>query len=125
MDIVDICTTYIETQLSKLDNIIEDCKSADASQDGFVQTQTAIDAVVADKDKNLDRILDQQAHIKMIIERDGRIKSLRKSIIDDRRCIESIRKSCAKFNMDAIKGRQVLLEDQAKDVSVTCSSDVL
>lgn len=70
-----------------------------------------------DSSKNRAGILDQQAHIKMIIDRDCRIRSLRKAIAQDKSAIQMIRKSCAKIGLDAMKVRQELLDTQSKEVS--------
>lgn len=72
---------------------------------------------MADKDNNLDRIIDQQAHIKMIIERDCRIRYLKKSICDNNNAIECLRKSCAKIGLDNHKEKQEQLRVQSTEVS--------
>lgn len=118
MDIINSCEEAIDAKLEELMNLVIEKNASQAEDDVFLQTQTAAEVAIADKDKNLDRILDQQAHVKMIIERDGRIKSLYKSIAEDKRFIEVLRKNCAKIGMDALKNRQELLESQAREVSI-------
>lgn len=72
---------------------------------------------MSDKDNNLDRIIDQQAHIKYIIEKDERIRYLRRSIADNKNAIETIRRGCAKISFDNQKEKQDQLKVQATEVS--------
>lgn len=115
MDILENCNSLIERELEKLDSVIGNQNGA---QDGlFQQTQTAIEAVIAERDKNLDRLLDQQSHLKAIIDKDSRIKSLKDGIISCRAAIDELRKNCSEFDVNAIRSRQELLDAQAKEVS--------
>lgn len=115
MDIVEVCKSKIKEQLDYIDSLLAKQDELGCCRDGSIQTQ--IDSVVVEKDKDLDRILDQQAHIKMLIEKDNHIKTLKNAIAEDTRAIESLRKSCAKIGLEALKDRQELLEAQAKEVS--------
>lgn len=121
MDIIRSCTESIQKHLDELDEYIKNHSSISQESQEFIQTQSMIDAVVVDRSKNFDRILEQQNHIKSIIERDGRIKSLRKAIVDNRKTIDMLRKSCSKIGLDALKRRQELLESQATEVSKSIS----
>lgn len=72
---------------------------------------------MSEKDNNLDRIIDQQAYIKQIIEKDGRISYLKKSISDNNNAIEAIRKHCSKISFDNQNEKQDLIKVQATEVS--------
>lgn len=122
MDIIAECREAITRKVEELKEYIE------AQHDGQdyggaqrQQTQSIINAAVVDKDKNLDKILDQQASIKTIIETDNVIRSLRRNIDQDKKAIDNLRKSVAKLGLDAMKTRSELSETHAKDVS--CPSD--
>lgn len=117
MDIIDSCSKEIDAKLESLNKYIEDHKDGDDKTGEFRQTQSIIQAVMADKDKNLDRILDQQTQIKMIIDRDGRVMQLKKTIVEDSKQVDMLRRDCALINMKALKDRQDLLEAQAAEVS--------
>lgn len=117
MEIVENCLKSIKLQMGELDEFINTQKANQPDDDVYTQTQSIIDVITSDKDKNLDRILDQQAHLKMIIERDGRIISLNKQIAYDISNIDIIRKTCAQLEQTALKERQELLQVQAKEVS--------
>lgn len=118
MDIIESAQQSIQEKLVELEKYMKDTVKDDEEGVGYQQTQSIIKAVLADKDKNLDRILDQQAQIKMIIDRDGRILQLKKTIAEDSKAIETLRKTCAEINMDALKDRQDLLETQSGEVSI-------
>lgn len=117
MDIIESAQETIKEKLKELDKYKDDQVSENAEDNEYHQTQSIIKAVLADKDKNLDRILDQQAQIKMIIDRDGRIMQLKKTISEETKTIDNLRKNCTNINMDALKDRQDLLETQAGEVS--------
>lgn len=117
MDIFESCNSSIARSLNEVNQCIESQRESQGSENELLHTQTIIEAVIADRDKSLDRILEQQSQIKMIIERDGCIKSLRRAIADDKRAQEELRRTCAKMGLDAVKNRHYLLETNAKDVS--------
>lgn len=119
MDIIENCFKLINDQLIELDHFIDNQRATQPDDSEYIQTQNMIDVITSDKDKNLDRILDQQAHLKMIIDKDGRIVLLNKQIAQDMQAIENLRKSCAELEQKALRDRQELLETQAKEVSYT------
>lgn len=108
----------IDAKLEVLEKFIDEQKSSDLDDYEYSQPLCGSWITSAGRDKNLNKILDQQAQIKMIIERDGRIKSLEKIINEHNRAIDALRKSIARIGLDSIKGRQELLEAQAKEVSI-------
>lgn len=118
MDIIESAQETIKEKLKELDKYKDDQTNENNEDRDYHQTQSIIKAVLADKDKNLDRILDQQAQIKMIIDRDGRVMQLKKTISEETKTIDNLRKNCSIINMDALKDRQDLLETQAGEVSM-------
>lgn len=115
MDIIESARRSIQEKLLELEKYMDE--KGNERVEEYQQTQSIIKAVLADKDKNLDRILDQQAQIKMIIDRDGRIMQLKKAVTEDSKTIDFLRKKCAEINMKALKERQELLETQSGEVS--------
>lgn len=94
MDTIEACAESIERQLKQLERDIE-----------------------VPEIRNLDKILNQQDDIEALIERDGYIDSLKKSIAENGRFIETIRKSCTQLNLKSLKDRQELFEAHSKEVS--------
>lgn len=117
MDLIELSRECVKKQLEELNKYIDSQQAEQGNDLDMAQTQNIIEAAITDKDKDLDRILDQQAYIKMIIERDGRIKSLKKTIAEDTRAIEQVRKMCAQASLKALKDRQDLIEGHTRDVS--------
>lgn len=112
MEIADNCIASIDKQLRIINNEIGQLDGG-----GCRQTQSLLDSVFTEKDKNLDIILDQQTHIKLLIERDERIKTLRRLINEDTRVIEELRRTCSKISLEMLKYRQDLREEHSKEVS--------
>lgn len=116
MDIIEHCQREINRRLEFFSSFIEDSGPSNfelpsnSSKNGEV--------IFVEKDKNLDRILDQQNHLKTLIEKDERIVSLHKHIDDDENTIEQLRKSCAQQERSGIKARKELEETQASEVSL-------
>lgn len=113
MDLAVNCLNLISEQLDKVNDDI-----FNQGDDGFRQTQNIMDSVVADKDKNLDTILDQQAIIKTLIDRDERVKILKRLINEDNKIIEDLRRSCSKISLSMLKYRQDQREEHSKEVSI-------
>lgn len=116
MESIKAYEEIVKEQLKELNQYIGGYECNDNHE--LQQTQSNIEALKADRDKNLDRIIAQQAHVKMIIERDGRIKALREQIAADKSTIDQLRKFCARLGLDALQDRKEQLADQAKEVSL-------
>lgn len=113
MDIADNCILYIDEELRRINTKIDIKDDYDPKQ-----TQSLIYASIGDKDKYLDLILDQQSFVKMIIERDDRVRSLRRLIDANNRAIDDLRRSCSKISLNMLQYRQSLKEDQSREVSI-------
>lgn len=112
MDIVESCKDIINMQLKE----IERCHDEDDHDEFQSQTLNVAETFVVDKDKNLNKILSQQAYLKRIIDEDNHIQMLKSSLTKISIEIDSLRKTCTKINADAIKNRQEDAVTQAKDV---------
>lgn len=116
MDIVNSCKFAIKEILEKLDPLPE--QNGDREPEGcFLQTQSLMEAS-PEHDKNLNRIMEQQNHLKMIIDRDEQIKMLRKSIKENISSIDRLRKMCSKIATDALRNREADLKAQSENVSI-------
>lgn len=118
MDIIDTCKTIIREKLRELEQQYESDTGLGES-DALTQNPTSGDEAFAETDKNLNKILNQQAHLKRIIDQDNNIQILKSSLNRVALEIEGLRTSCTKLNEEAIKGRQELIQTQAKEVSIS------
>lgn len=112
MDLVHRCREKISSKITELKAVLADQHIDDET----LHNQNLITSAIVERDKNLDKILDQQTSIKTIIETDNVIRSLRKQIDQDTKAIDTLRKAVAKLASDALKNRSEQLEQQAKDV---------
>lgn len=119
MDLVISCKESIDEILKELEPLTQENESAGASTTGHsVQTQNIIEAMPMENDKMLDRIVEQQNHLKMIIDRDEQSKMLRKSIMESISTIERLRQSCSALATSALKERQQDLKTHTETVSM-------
>ena len=121
MDIVDSCKAIIEERLQKLEAFGEEDLEAEldtqTQSEVHNESQTFSEGYFSDPDKNLNKILNQQAHLKRIIDQDNQIQLAKSQIVRVSLEIEGIRRSCTKQNEDALKNQHELAEAQAKEVS--------
>lgn len=119
MEIVRNCRDKIRNNIAELGRFIPDqhVDNEDLGGENLFGAQGMIAAAMVARDKNLDKILDQQASIKTIIETDNVIRGLRRSIDHDTKAIDSLRKAVSHIGVEAMKNRTDLLETQSKDVS--------
>lgn len=105
----------------KLDEL--DCDTEDMHNiEGESSTQNQIanqDVYLGDTDKNLNKILNQQAYLKRMIDQDSHIQLLTISLDRVTLEIEGLRRSCINMNEEALKDRQELAQAQAKEVSTS------
>lgn len=117
MDIVNSCKHAINEMLQKLDSLPDENGDLQDPEGCSLQTQCLMDAS-PEHDKNLNRLLEQQNHLKMIIDRDEQIKMLRRSINENISAIDRLRKMCSKIAQDALRDRESNLKTHADNVSV-------
>lgn len=122
MDIIDTCKTIINDMFRELEEQSEN-ETGIGEVDALTQNPTMADEAFVETDKNLNKILNQQAHLKRIIDQDNNIQILKSSLNRVALEIEGLRTACTKLNEDAIKGRQELIQTQAKEVSKSHSED--
>lgn len=117
MEAIDDCLTTLKRYLRLLQDTIEEKSKVEENYVDFQQTQTAVEAMISDKDKNIDKILDQQKTVRYILESDGRVRSLREKITLNQNAVDQLRKSCHEQSIQFIAWRSQLLQDQAQEVS--------
>lgn len=122
MDIVNSCKHAINEMLEKLDSLPDENGDLQDPEGCSLQTQCLMDAS-PEHDKNLNRLLEQQNHLKMIIDRDEQIKMLRRSINENISAIDRLRKMCSKIAQDALRDRESNLKTHADNVSVPSGLD--
>lgn len=115
MDIVDTCKALIEEKLKVLE---DQHYEPEANLETIPPTQS-ISTVESygEGDKNVTKILNQQANLKRIIDQDNTIQLLKSSLNRIALEIEGLRSACTKLNEEALKNRQELVQAQAKEVS--------
>lgn len=114
MDIVENCRSILNDSLLSLDGFINQHVNPLELQ----QTQSKVDEALRDKNNDLDLILEQQTYVKGLIEKDERAITLRKQIVEDKRAIDEIRRSCTKIAADSLKYCQHLQSEQTREVSL-------
>lgn len=112
MDIIDSCKAILRDKLQSLEPI---SSTQGESQN---ETQTFTEGYFSDPDKNLNKILNQQSHLKRIIDQDTEIQMINATIQRVALEIESLRRTCTKENEEALNKRHELAEAQAKEVSL-------
>lgn len=117
MDLVLNCKETIDEILKKLEPLIEDDAEGAAGSGWSLQTQNIVDLMPVESDKNLGRILEQQSHLKMIIDRDEQTKMLRRSIMESISTVERLRRTCSTIATNALKERQSDMRSHAEMVS--------
>lgn len=121
MDIIDSCKAILDDALKNLepDRDEESSEPGTQAQCGTQsETQSFTEGYFSDPDKNLNKILNQQSHLKRIIDQDNAIQVVKSSIARTSLEIESLRSTCTKENEDALSKRQELAEVQAKEVGL-------
>lgn len=107
MDIVQNCRSQVKQSLDAIDKL---CGPARDNEEESSHSY-------AENDNHINRILDQQNQITVMIERDAYHESLRSRIDEDNRAIEALRKCCNRIQQDAVQERQSLMQAQAIEVS--------
>ena len=107
MDILESCKKYIQDRLSGID--FEDSQQ-------IHDNEQPTPPPIREKDKNLDKILNQQAHLKRLIDQDNHIQMLKSSLTRVSIDVEELRKQCTKMNEEALRSRQELVETHAQDI---------
>lgn len=119
MDIVDICKAILDERLKDSKPTSEDESHETAAQTQCeTQDTTQSCSEGYSPDPNLNKILNQQSHLKRIIDQDNSIQLARNALIRLENEIESCRKTCTRENEEALNKRQELAEYQAKEVSL-------
>lgn len=118
MDLVERCKKFIEEKRQEIENIKEDDNpdSNDIPMFAQMESQSYSEGYFTDQDKNLNKILDQQTHLKRIIDQDNNIQMFKNLIAKTSLEIEDLRKNCTKSNEEALRKKQELAHDQAKEV---------
>lgn len=117
MDIVEACKKIITEKLEEIERDENGSDSVDPQQTQLGSTTSAFESTLAtEKDKNLDKILNQQAHLKRIIDQDSHIQMLKSSLIRVSTDVENLRKECTRINEQVLKSRQELVEAHAKEI---------
>jgi hypothetical protein len=120
MDIIDACKAILNEKLQSLESVREEDNSETGTQvqcENETGSQAFAEGYFSDPDKNLNKILSQQVHLKRIIDQDNTIQILKSTLVRIGIEIEGLRKQCTKQNEDALTSRQELSETQAKEVS--------
>lgn len=120
MDIVDTCKQIIEDKLEQLDKVeredINDNQQPEDFEDDQLTNPTGNHNPTIERDKNLDKILNQQTQLKRIIDQDNHLQMLKSSLIRVSLEVEDLRRNCTKINEEALKSRQESMEGHAKDI---------
>lgn len=123
MDLVAACKELIRDAFNELerqpDPESEGTTDEFAEGSSFETTQQSWSGYgepATDSDRNLNKILNQQAFLKRIIDQDNHMQMLTSSLKTIQLQIEGLRKECTRANEEALKNRQELVQAQAKEV---------
>lgn len=100
MDIIESCKAILKAASAE-DNSELECRGSQSFADG-----------------SLDKILNQQSHLKRIIDQDNEIQLVKATLTRVALEIEDLRRLCTKENEDALTKRHELVATQAKEVSL-------